>query len=402
MNTDVMESLHEMVHIKSIAFRRTLNSHAEFTVEFMVELLSGNHGTGSSPRGETISIYEDKAVAVDPKTIIDTIKKDQCLDIPLDQDSFDSYLQSRLPLFGRNNAFALSLAFFNAAGNHRQHSSDNNANSDSHPPRLCLNILNGGRHAYTNPVFSDFPEYLLVSKGNNIEEILLDHKNIQGKVRECLLAREKVIVDGNPVNTLDKPDNRSCIELLKEIMESLHIADKYELMIDASAGDLWVNGDYLFSVTDNSSKTSSELCQYWFDLIDEYDIRYLEDPFHEEDFESWQLLTSGQPKCKIIGDNLYSSECRRIKTGATNKYTHGVIVKPNQAGTVSATVKAIKEAQNNGQIVITSHRSISTESTFLSTITDMLKVGYVKIGPLYSDYSSILRLNELIRLTGLL
>jgi len=390
-----------MTGIKSIYYQKILNSHVEFTHEFFVELDNGSVGQGSSPQGESISIYEDRAVAVDPKRIVEIIKQDQYLNKPVDQIGFDDYLQRKIDIFGRNNTFAISLAFYNAVRNTQSHYwRDKKVNSKSTFPRLCLNILNGGKYAYTNPVLSDFPEYLLIPKSTNIVDVIRDHKIVQEKIRERLSTNDKVVINGNLVNEFSVADNRLCIELLLNVLEEVNLTNKFELMIDASAGDLWEHDKYKFSLTDNSLRSSSEMCLYWLDLIGSYNIKFLEDPFHETDFESWTKLTNEQTQCNIIGDNLYSSDFRRIQEGIYRKYTNGVVIKPNQAGTVSATARAIKTAQNNNQIVITSHRSISTESTFLSAITSILQVNYIKIGPLYTDYSSIVRLNELLRLTG--
>ncbi|MFN2176069.1 MAG: enolase, partial [Anaerolineales bacterium] len=137
----------------------------------------------------------------------------------------------------------------------------------------------------------------------------------------------------------------------------------------------------------------------WKDIIDNYELRILEDPFHEQDMENWFQLTNSQNKCRVIGDNFYSSDFKRIEEGAAKKYSDGVIIKPNQAGTVTSVEKAIETAKTSGQEIITSHRSISTESTFLSTLTCKNNVEYIKIGPLMTDYSSIVRLNEIIRYT---
>ncbi len=388
-----------MRNIKFISCRKILNSHVEFTNEFTIELDNGSIGIGSSSKGETISIYEDKIDPIDPDRIIETIIRDQQLYIPIDQVTFDNYLQRKVDVFGKNNSFALSLAFYNAA---KEVESDNRhtGNTDNNVfPRLCLNILNGGKHAYTNPVVSDFHEYLLVSKSNDLIEIIKDHQSIQNAVRDDLMIKEKILINNNLVNRFEIHDNRKCIELLQRILEDLDLTEKFEIMIDASAGDLCDNDQYRFSVTDNSLKTNTELCSYWINLIRDYNIKYLEDPFHERDYECWAEIMNSQDQCKIIGDNLYSSSSHRILDGAKNKHTNGVIVKPNQAGTVTATIEAIKTSQNNNQFVITSHRSISTESTFLSTITNKYNVEYIKIGPLYSDYSSVVRLNELIRLS---
>lgn len=385
--------------IKSIRYRRILNSHAEFTNEYMIELCSGEAGIGSSPQGETISIYEDQAITVNPATICETIRRDRLLNIPMEQDRFDQYLETQTAIFGRNNTLALSAAFYDAVKNMPAPRIEQLQTTGKPPfPRLCLNILNGGNHAYTNPVLSDFHEYLLVSKGNDLETIIEDHKQIQDKVRERLSAASKTVVNGNIVSVFEAADNRACIEMLLESVDSLKLSGSYHLMIDASAGDLWSNGSYHFFTTDNSTRTSEELCDYWLGLIAEFGIKYLEDPFHEQDFDSWKRLTALQRGCIIIGDNLYSSDASRIRLGAANRYAHGVIVKPDQAGTISSTIRAIQEARRHNQTVITSHRSISTESLLLSTLTHKCNADAIKIGPLFSDYSSVLRLNELIRL----
>jgi hypothetical protein len=86
-----------------------------FTNEFIVELEDGSVGTGASPQGETISIYEDRTVNIDSQTIIGTIERDGLLGTSLDQRSFDDYLQLHIPRFGRNNAYGLSEAFFYAS-----------------------------------------------------------------------------------------------------------------------------------------------------------------------------------------------------------------------------------------------------------------------------------------------
>jgi enolase len=143
------------------------------------------------------------------------------------------------------------------------------------------------------------------------------------------------------------------------------------------------------------------MCKYWLKLIRDSNLRILEDPFHEKDYESWHYLTINQNKCKIVGDNLYSGDHKRFSHGIEKKYSHGIILKPNQAGSVSNTIKAIDLATRSKQTLIMSHRSISTESTFLSHISHNYKAEYIKIGPILSDYSSVVRINEFIRLAGL-
>jgi enolase len=379
-----------------------LNSHGEFTNEFIIFLKNGSIGRGASPKGESISIYEDKHSGISPKKIVDMLKRDSMFDNGLNQEDFDNYLDDKMEIFGRNNAYALSLAFYDANEHYMQVASIENISiHNSHSPKLCLNILNGGNHAYTNPVQSDFQEYMLVPKKNDLMSVLHDHALIQKKVKEKFEKKEKVYVNNNLVYQSKHGDNRDWFDFLQAILKELGLESEYDQMIDASASDLWTGKEYKFDITDHSSFSQKDMCTYWLNVIKDYNLKILEDPFHETDFESWHTLTNNQTKCLVVGDNLYSGDHKRIADGITKKYTHGIIMKPNQAGTVSNTIKAINLVQQNNHTLITSHRSISTESTFLAHISNKYNAEYIKIGPILSDYSSILRINEFIRLTGL-
>ena len=388
--------------IKSVHHRRILNSHGEFTNEFIIILNNGSIGRGASPKGETISIYEDKHIDISPQKILDVLKQDRVLSEPMNQEDFDSYLGEKFGLFGRNNSYALSLAFYDANEHFMQTGNiENREIKNNHIPKLCINILNGGNHAYTNPVQSEFSEFLLVAKTNDLISVLNDHELIQRRVKDKLAKKDKIYINKNLVHKSDNGDNRDWLDLLSAILKELALESDYDLMIDASGGDLWTGKEYQFKITSALSMTEEEMCSYWFDLIENNNLRMLEDPFHETHFESWHKLTNIQNLCKVVGDNLYSGDPDRITPGIEKKYTHGVILKPNQAGTVTKTIQAINLVQQHNHILIMSHRSISTESTFVSYISNKYSAEYIKPGPILTDYSSILRLNEIIRLTGL-
>ena len=390
------------VQIKSIRYRRILNSHGEFTNEFIIFLNNGSIGRGASPKGETISIYEDKHIDISPKKIKDILEKDGMLDEPLNQEELDCYLEKKIGILGRNNSYAVSLAFYDANEHFMQTDTiEKREIRNNLVPKLCINILNGGNHAYTNPVQSEFSEFLLVAKSNDLMHVLNDHALIQSRVRDKLAKKDKIYINQNLVHKSDHGDNRDWFDFLLATLKELGLETDYDLMIDASGGDLWTGKEYRFKITNNLSLTKEEMCTYWFDIIKDYNLRILEDPFHETDFELWHDLTNNQTRCKIVGDNLYSGDPKRIAQGLDKKYTHGVILKPNQAGSVSNTIKAINIVQHNQHILIMSHRSISTESTFLAHISNKFNAEYIKNGPILTDYSSIMRLNEFIRLTGL-
>ncbi|TFH21351.1 MAG: hypothetical protein E4H10_15520 [Bacteroidia bacterium] len=388
--------------IKSVHYRSILNSHGEFTTEFIIFLNNGSIGRGASPKGESISIYEDKHIDISPKKIIDVLKKDGVLDKPMNQEDLDSYLEEKMGIFGRNNSYAISIAFYDAHEQIRQFDTiEDGSTKNDFIPKQCINILNGGNHAYTNPVQSDFHEYLLVAKTHDLESVINDHELIQRRVKEKLAKKDKIYINKNLVSKAEHGDNRDWFDLLHDVLKELGFETAYDLMIDAAGTDLWTGKEYQFTLTDDSSLNQEDMCIYWLNLIKDYNLKMLEDPFHETDFDSWHTLTNNQTKCIIVGDDLYSGNPERIAQGIDKRYTHGIMFKPNQAGTVSNTIKGIKLAQQNNQTLIMSHRSISTESTFLSYISHKYNAEYIKNGPILTDYSSIIRLNEFIRLTGL-
>lgn len=395
-----MLDLSALHRVRSIGRRAILNSHLALTSEFTVELEDGTLGIGSSPQGETISVYEDRSTRLDTQAIVDAILHERLLEGPLRQADFDQFLLQRVGTFGRNNCWALSLAFFSATHAPLSRFWLGRGLAGRPFPRLCLNVLNGGRHAYTNPVLSDFAEYLVVPRFDDIGRVVHDHADIQRVVKDWLDACPRVLVNGNPVRQFPTRDNRECVAFLMRVLDHLGLRDAYQVMIDASAGDLWNGDGYGFAITDQSVRSTAELRGYWEDLIDEFGLGLLEDPFREHDLKGWKGLAGGPSSCLIIGDNLYSSDPGRMEQGARDGLTHGVIIKPNQAGTVTSVIKAVEVARTSGQTAITSHRSIATESDLLPLVTVMEGVEYVKIGPLQTDYSSVLRLNELIRLTG--
>lgn len=386
--------------IKSISYRKVINSHVQFTNEFIIKFDDGSVGAGGSPQGETISIYEDKKVTITPESIIQKIMEAGIIGQSLTQETFDAYLQDHITEFGRNNSYALSEAYFNATLMTNSLSElFSRPMTKLNAPCLSLNILNGGWHAYTNPVLSDFSEFMLVARNNNVAETIDAHSEIQRVVRERLSRQTKTVVAGNPVNCFATRDNREVLDFLLNICDGLGFIDKFDIMIDASAGDLWRNNVYNLEITDGSKYTSEEFIEYWMSIIRQYNLRFLEDPFSEKDYDAWQKIMCSQQSCYVVGDNFYSTNPGKIEEGASKKYANGVIVKPNQAGTVTAVRHAVEVAQRTGHFVITSHRSISTESVFLSTLSCMYGVDGIKIGPLISDYSSVVRLNEIIRLT---
>ncbi len=385
-----------MALMTGVAAIRVFNTHLRATDEFIIRLADGGVGRAAPSYGETIGIHEDQSSTgnigglVTGSALLDLLTA-EAVGREWDQAGWDGWLAEHFDRIGRNNASALSEAYWAAA--------EPSAPERAKLPHLVLNIINGGEHAYTNPVLSDFPEFCLVAADRDPDPVLAAFTEVAARVRERLAGAERVLLNGNPVHLLGVRDNRSALELLLEVLDQTGYTARFALYIDAAAGDLRDGDGYRFNVTGAGQLGSDELVDYWEQLITDYPISWLEDPLHETDHGAWAALTAAiGDRCHVIGDNYYSTDADRIRTGGQRGAANAVLVKPNQAGTVTATRAAIAAARETGQLPIASHRSISTESLLASRITMTERIEHFKIGPLLTDYSSVLRLNELIRL----
>ena len=382
--------------IESASAGPTINSQGCLTDEYSLRFAGGVSGRGSAPLGETRSRYELAAGATDAQIVLDRLSADGVIGRELSQREFDEYLAANVAALGPAAVFSLSCAFFEAA---MQSPAARPRPVQARSPRFCLNILNGGRHAYTNPVLSDFHEYLLVPRHADIALLLDDHRAIQDKVRSHLSQKETTRVHGNQVHVLGGQGNRDCIRFLLVILDDAGLSERYELMIDASAAQLWNGSTYALDLAEKRTFSPPELEDYWSDILENYPVTLLEDPFAEHDLAHWRSLVARTTGCRIVGDDVHSGEPRRIRRLLDTACMEGVMLKPDQAGTVSATLEAAEVARAAGAPVILSHRSISTDSLVLAHLMAEAGIELAKFGPLLSDFSSILKMNEILRIT---
>ncbi len=365
----------------------------------------GATGTGSAPCGQTPSIYEGTVSGLpDHEKITGLLLADERLKVDISQEDFDNVLAAHCQALGRGNMYALSLAFFaataEALGINRRAVLERFRHTQSprarRRPRFLFNILNGGSHAYTNPVLSDFTEYLLVPREENLETDLAAFRAVNLRVREELVRLPTCKIGDNAVHYRMANSNHAWIEFLADILEKEGLARHFDLMIDASAGRLMRDNNYHLPITKGGVFNPESFCEYWKDLLSDYPIAIVEDPFAENDTKTWQALTAAVPDRIVAGDDLCATNANRILDGIEDNTMSAVLIKPDQAGTVSATVDALNTAGSRGLPMIPSHRSIETGHTFLSDICSVYAVECVKIG-LLSDFETLLKLNQIIR-----
>ena len=139
-------------------------------------------------------------------------------------------------------------------------------------------------------------------------------------------------------------------------------------------------------------------------LCDSYSIISVEDPFSENDWNSWSNFNNNfGNRIQIVGDDIYTTNVKLIDKGIRAKTSNAVLIKPNQIGTLTETMQAIEIAQSNGMETIISHRSGETENTFISDLSVATNSGQIKTGSMsrserIAKYNQLLRIEENLQL----
>ena len=153
-----------------------------------------------------------------------------------------------------------------------------------------------------------------------------------------------------------------------------------ELGLDVASDSFYKDGRY--TIKDRSSPMdTSEFIEYLRDLNKQYHLRLLEDPLHENDWKGWTQITSelGQ-NTTIVGDDLLATNLTKISKAIAEKACNGAIIKPNQIGTVSEAIAAVKKARDAGWKINITHRSGETNDTFIADFAVGVGADYAKFG----------------------
>ena len=140
--------------------------------------------------------------------------------------------------------------------------------------------------------------------------------------------------------------------------------------------------------------------EYYLDLVRKYPIKSLEDPFFEDDWDSWISLTkSSQSELQLVGDDLFVTNKERLKEGINSKAANAILIKPNQIGTLTETLDVINLAQKNGYNTIISHRSGDSEDTFIAdlavgTNSTQIKTGSLARSERVAKYNRLLKIED--------
>lgn len=198
-------------------------------------------------------------------------------------------------------------------------------------------------------------------------------------------------------------DNKEGLELLREAIDQTGYTGKVKIGMDVAASEFYKDGLYdLDFKNPNSDKskwlTGPQLAELYNGFIREYPMVSIEDPFDQDDWDAWTHLNS-LAGIQIVGDDLTVTNPERIAVAIEKKACNALLLKVNQIGTVSESIKAAKLSQDSGWGVMVSHRSGETEDSFIADLVVGLRTGQIKTGaPCRSErlakYNQLLRIEE--------
>ena len=246
-------------------------------------------------------------------------------------------------------------------------------------PIPMMNILNGGLHAPNN---ADIQEFMIMPLFSTFEECMEAGSVIYRLLGQILKEKGKSTAIGDEGGYApDIRDDREGIELLlTAAARSGFDESKIKIALDAAANE-WKSENGYTLVKSKKEYGRDGLIDLWLDLTKNYPIISIEDPFAEDDFESFALLTEKlKGKVQIVGDDLFVTNAKRLAEGISKGAASAILVKPNQIGTVTETVDAVKLAKEHSFGTVISHRSGDTEDTFIADLAVGLNAGQIKTG----------------------
>ena len=412
--------------IKEVKGREIMDSRGNPTVEAQVTLYDGTVGFGAVPSGASTGYFESLELRDNDKSrydgkgvlkAVENINKEiasllvnvdvcnlQIIDsMMIDLDGTDD--KKRL---GANAILAVSIACANAAANiikiplYRYLGGI----SGNTMPVPMMNILNGGAHASNN---IDIQEFMIMPVGaKNFKEGLRWCSEVYHKLSKILKSKKLSTAVGDEGGFA--PDLNSEEEAIELIIEAIKeagykIKSDFMIAIDAASSEWKSENGYLLPKK-GQLYTTAELIEYWDRIVEKYPIFSLEDPLDEEDWEGWKAITKKLGnKVLLVGDDLFVTNNKRLMKGIEIGCGNAILIKPNQIGSLSETISAIRLAKQYGFKSIVSHRSGETEDTTIADLAVALNTGYIKTGaPCRGErtakYNRLLRIEEEFTLEG--
>jgi enolase len=268
-------------------------------------------------------------------------------------------------------------------------------------PVPCMNIINGGRHA-DNTV--DFQEFMIAphNASNFSESIRMGIETFHAL--KAILSKKgystAVGDEGGFAPSLKS--NGEAVELILEAISKAGFAPGTDisLCLDPATSEMWEDGKYAFFKSHAEAKTPEQMVKHWADWARQYPIVLLEDGMAENDWPGWKMLTAELgSRMEIVGDDLFCTNPQILKKGIEQGVANSILIKLNQIGTLTETLKTMELAKANNYNCFVSHRSGETEDTTIADLVVGTSAGHIKTGSgcrseRIAKYNQLLRIEE--------
>jgi enolase len=397
--------------IKEVILTKIFDSRGEPTLEAAIATISGIVGKAQVPSGKSRGTGEASVVSYDHaaralRGILPKIRRAN-FSSPM---AFDKFLlacdgtadKHRL---GGNLMLGLSLAFVRAMAGEKKkelwevieefYFSERSSASREHRPMIFSNLINGGVHAATD---LSIQEYIAVAKpagtpAETVENVIALYREVGGMLQRRTGLKRLTLGDEGGY-AVDFPDNAAPLEVIAASIKKLRLDKTFSLAIDAAASEFFKKGKYDF---EGKRLSAPELAEIYASYVRRVpSLMSVEDPCAETDAKGFAIVHARLGEPWIIGDDLTVTNAARVARYLDDGCITGVIIKPNQIGTLSETCAAIAAAQKRGARVIISHRSGETGDTAIIHIAKACAADAVKIGAPARE--RMLKFNEYIRI----
>ena len=415
-----------MTAIVDIYGREILDSRGNPTVEVDVILESGSFGRAAVPSGASTGAHEavelrdgDKGryLGKGVQKACESVNG-ELADALIGMDAEDQLLVDKTMIdldgtenkgrLGANAMLGVSMAIAKAAAEEAAlplYAYLGGPNAHVLPTPM-MNIINGGEHA-DNPI--DFQEFMIMPVGANT---MADGIRMGAEVFHQL---KKGLHDaGLNTNVGDEggfaPNVAGTDEAIGYVLKAIEEAgykpgDDVMLALDAASTEFYKDGKYNIS-GEGKVLGSDEMVKYLADLVAKYPIFSIEDGMAEDDWDGWKALTDEiGDKCQLVGDDLFVTNPKRLKTGIDMGAANSILVKVNQIGTLSETFEAVDMAHRASYTSVMSHRSGETEDNTIADLAVAMNCGQIKTGSLsrsdrMAKYNQLIRIEEELEIVG--
>ena len=397
--------------IEDVVARKLFNSRGQETIEIDIITTDG-FGRAAAPTGASKGKSE---VVSYPKGGVDTsLKKLEELVVPElvgmdaeEQNEIDSLLREidetkNFNTIGGNTAFAISIANAEAAATSYnlplfQFLSGYRGNELPYP---LGNVLGGGKHTLGKT--TDIQEYLVIPYGSSsFAEAAAANITVHQKAGKALKKIDKNFSGGRGDEGAwaAKIGNEEAIRLISKACAEVSEERGLECRpcLDIAASTFWNSKEQVYDyTTEGKKRDSGEQLDFILHLIEKYNLAYVEDPFVEDDFESFAELTKKAKNCLICGDDLFVTNPERLARGIDMAAGNSIIIKTNQIGTLTDAWETTRLAKSAGYVPIMSHRSGETTDAHLAHLAVSFFCPIIKAGVLNGE--RVAKINELIRI----